>query len=553
MTKRITAWAVPILVVAVVAAWLAWIRGPQPDLGPAPPGAEETAARLLRVVQGAAEGDPADPGAVEGTWYVTAYTSDGRRPVTARVAGSPETWAAPLLRLKNPSFQVDLAIEPTPAARTALGGRGLDVGLDGWIEEDGTIHLPVEFLMAGTRKGELAAFIEEHPGKPLRTFSWIADETGEPARMIRHSLDPGEITPELLRERCDLGGDYLADHVARRGRYDYVWKARSGKLGSGYNLLRHAGTTYSMYQLYNHTGQQRHYDAAGEALEYLRRKRHFAQGDPSRCFEVAGEKVKLGGAGLTLLALVEHAIADPDEAEWEWMHCLAEHIVHQTTESGYMESFYTDSGRFKWSDHKSIYYPGEALLGLVRLYEIDPNSRWLETAVRGSDFLVHERWNSLGLELQTPPDAWLIQALEVLHRSVPDPAYAEYAFSIAEVLTNTQLVGDGAPVDLYGGRVAVRFPHVISTGSRGEGMSAAARLERRVRPGETYYLDRLRANSTYSLRNQYTAPMLFGMKRPHRSLGGFRDAPDAPEIRIDGVQHNLSGLLGLLELLEETP
>ena len=553
MRGRIIGVAAPLAVVLLAFAGLSWVRGPQPDLGPAPEGAEDTARVLLDAIQAFSEGRTEDPGEVDGTWYVTAYTADGRRPVTALVDGSIESWAAPMRRLRNPRFQVDLAIEPVPAARTALGGRGLDVGLDGWIENDGTIHLPVEFLLEGKRKHQLATFMKEHPGRPLRTFAWLPTTAGEPARMIRHSIDPGELTPALLRERCDLGGDYLADHVGRRGRYDYAWKPRSGKLGSGYNLLRHAGTTYSLYQLYNVTGRENHYEAASEALEYLRRKRDFAQDDPGRCFEVAGQKVKLGGAGLTLLALVEQAIAKPDEAEWEWMHCLAEHIVHETTESGYMESFYTDDGRFKWSDHKSIYYPGEALLGLVRLYEIDPNQRWLDTAVRGTDFLVHERWNSLGLELQIPPDAWLIQELEVLHRHVPDPAYAEYAFAIGDVLTRTQLVHDNTPPDLYGGRVSVRFPHVISTGSRGEGMSAVARLERRVRPGGTFFLERLKANSYYALRNQYTEPMLFGMRRPDRALGGFRDAPDAPEIRIDGVQHNLSGLLGLIEMLEETP
>jgi hypothetical protein len=190
------------------------------------------------------------------------------------------------------------------------------------------------------------------------------------------------------------------------------------------------------------------------------------------------------------------------------------------------------------------------LLGLVRLYEIDPDPRWQETAVRAADYLVHDRWTALGMELQVPPDAWLIQALEVLHGQVPDDAYADYAFEIAEVLTRPQLDGPGTPEDLYGGRVATRLPHVVSTGSRGEGMAAAARIEQRLSPGATHYLEHLRANSTYALRNQYTEPLLFGLRQPDEALGGFRNAPDDPKIRIDGVQHNLSGLLGLLDLLE---
>ena len=81
-------------------------------------------------------------------------------------------------------------------------------------------------------------------------------------------------------------------------------------------------------------------------------------------------------------------------------------------------------------------------------------------------------------------------------------------------------------------------------------MAAAAKLERRLRPDETFYLERLTANSTYALRNQYTEPILFGLSRPEKALGGFRNSPVEAEIRIDGVQHNLTGLLGLLELRE---
>ncbi len=546
-------WLISLALAAAVLFVPRYLRGPQPEKRPPAPVDTETAGRLLTVTRAfLINGSKAQAlPATQGSWYVSSYPVNGGRRVTVSVAGPVGQWAEPLRGAWPGRLQVDRAIANPPPARSWLRGYDLDIGLDGWIEDDGRVHLPVSFLLARFTRPALAKFIGEHPGRPLRTYAWVKGPAG-PIWMLRQSVDPGPLTPELLRRRCNLGGDYLARHLKPDNRFHYIWDAIKGHEVHDYNLLRHAGTAYSMFQLYNVTHRKNHYQAAVKSLLFLRSRLAYATGDRSRCFlvEQPSRKVKLGGAGLALVALVEQAKAHPEHAATEWMHCLANHIVSQADDTGYMESFYTDGGRYPWSDHKSSYYQGEALLGLVRLHQLEPNQRWLNTAVKTAKYLIERRWTALGLEFMVPPDAWLAQALQELYQFVPNKSYADYTFKIGMVMTRQQMRGKDVPVDLRGARIQPGFPSVVATGSRGEGLAAVAKLERQLRPGQGHFLAGLLANSHYALRNQYTAPILFGLNRPGLALGGFRSAPNDPQIRIDGVQHNISGLLGLLELLE---
>jgi hypothetical protein len=260
--------------------------------------------------------------------------------------------------------------------------------------------------------------------------------------------------------------------------------------------------------------------------------------------------VPLGGAGLSLLALVEQARARPQDADHAFMRCLAEHILHETDPDGAMRSFYFEPDRFVRPDYRVMYYPGEATLALARYAKLEGEARWRDGALLAARYLVQDRWVALGIRVEVPPDCWLIQALDELEPLAADPALADYAFAIGRVLSRDQLVGEDAPDDGRGGPIGPDEGSVLSAGARGEGFAAAARLERRLRPGETHFFERLTAFARFALRYQYTEPILFGLASPERALGGFRSSPVGHSIRIDGVQHNVSGLVGLLELLE---
>jgi hypothetical protein len=390
----------------------------------------------------------------------------------------------------------------------------------------------------------------------VRTRAWVESKRGGgplvPTQRGNTDLPP--IDAALLRERIAIAGDYLTRETNEAGKITYDYQADTDTLGKGYNILRHAGTAYSMMQAYRIDPDPATLEAVKRAVGYYRRKMKEDDNHPGEWFVLDGRRAKLGGVGLGLCMFVELEKAAPGSVDMERVLGMARHIERMQLPSGEFLSFYDWHGKGV-TRRKSIYYSGEAILGLVRVYELTGDEHWLDVAEKGADFLVNERWKSLGVRFYVPPDAWLTQALEELDRFRPDDARARYALSLGEVIARNKIMDpEGAPADFVGADVARlhALPNAATAGAFGEALSAAARLEARRFPSETRYRDWAMKNAEFQLRNQFVEANSWYLPNPERAHGGFRLRQDNAEIRNDYVQHNLSGLFGLLDLLDET-
>lgn len=380
---------------------------------------------------------------------------------------------------------------------------------------------------------------------------------GAPARPSQRGNVPGpESTVEVVRNSIAIAADYLARETDSTGRFTYRYEAHKDTNGPSYNMLRHAGTAYSMFQTYRLTGDEEVFAAASRAMTYFRARMMEDKGLPGVWFilDPGGKRkrAKLGGAGLGLLAFVEMEKARPGSSDYEAMFGLARHIERSQLPHGEFESFWNWDGKER-TDRKSTFYPGEAILGLVRLHQLTGQARWLDVAERGADYLVNERFKALGLRVYVPPDAWLLQALEELDRERPAKHRQRYAFSVSNSIARHKLMDpETAPPDLLGGDVGglQSLPLAANSGSYGEALTAGARLEKRVRPGETTHQGYAATNLTMQFRNQFTEANDWFLPNPARAHGGFRFRPNDHEIGNDVVQHNISGLVGMLQLMD---
>ncbi len=379
-----------------------------------------------------------------------------------------------------------------------------------------------------------------------RESAWLSNGPGERVVPLFRASSPVErVSADDILAACRVGGDFLIKIQQPNGKWYYGYDAGKDDLDKvDYNLLRHAGTTYSLYQLYDATREPRYLDAANAGLRWLRTVIEADPADPERFFVREPHNIKLGGAGLALMAYVEKRKVAGWEGDDERIAAgLARHCLLAQKDDGSFRDYHGIPG-VTAKTRRSIYYPGEAMLGLIRYHQIFPERADILDAVRrAADHLIDDRWTIFGLRFNVPPDAWLMLALEELHEADPNPTYADYCFRIARGMAFEQL-GPKWGLDHAGGYYPAP-PQVTPAGSRSEGLTAAWLLAKRL--GDEDAAGRIRrtveASARFQVERVIRADFASLYPAPPRALGVFRHSPVSNAMRIDYNQHNISGLL----------
>ncbi len=474
-------------------------------------------------------------------------------------------------RLEAARIKVDVggASRPVPLAVLSYLRLVVDPGRDGFLARHGddTAAFPPSWVVERTwwKLDGALRYLRAVLGGPdvdldlalFRTRAFVEGVPEEPGPLpvFRATVLLPELTSGAVYQSIKTAGEYLARMVGPDGRYCYTYFSGLDRCDSAYNLLRHAGTTYSLYQAYREVGDPAMLEAAERAAGWLRRQVRPVRDDPARVYLIEGKRAKLGAVGLGLLALIEREKAVGDGKDRALLEKMGNFVLGQQREDGFLESWFDWGPGADVPRTNSIYYPGEALLGLVRLHGIDPRQRWLDAAIKSARFLALERWRWAGIELYVPVDAWLTQALAELHEQVQDPVLEDYTYELIEVTDVTQLRADeGAAPDLAGGPAfGFILPGVTPAGSRTEGLTAAYWMAQRAgHRDRAAWIKRLAYEAArFQIHHQFRAANSYFLPNPARALGGFRSRPDKLDVRIDYVQHNLTGLLGVLRMLRE--
>jgi len=381
----------------------------------------------------------------------------------------------------------------------------------------------------------------------FRTTSFMKDETG--FREVSRGRNAISYSKEDLENASKRTARYLAGMVEPSGRFVYRYDPLEDRKLGGYNILRHAGTLYSMLEYCQVTRDTKVLEAARRALDYLLEQIHTIRrnGVEMACVVEDGE-VKLGGNGLGALAVSKYIELTGDREHLPVLQKLCEWMVYVQDTSGRFVIHKRDFPDGPVSDFRSSYYPGEAIFGLMRTFEIDGDSRWLEAADAAARYLITVRDRGLR-DIQLPHDHWLLYGLNELYRHKKDSLFSNHAFRIAGAIMGAQN-RNLAAAEWNGGFGF--HPRSTPAATRMEGLGAGYRIALAAgnRKQQEALIESLQLGNAFLIRTVIGPSWAMYMKNPARAVGGVRKSLENFEIRIDYVQHSLSAFLSMLSILE---
>lgn len=342
---------------------------------------------------------------------------------------------------------------------------------------------------------------------------------------------------------------YLTKAVSRDGRFDYIYQPELNKQVDDYNLVRHYGTIIALLEAYQELKDPDLLAAAKRAFGYGELSLgQWTQGGEKVPCVIDARIVSLGGNALAALAYAKYIEVTGDKKELDRLRGFGRALIASLREDGSFVHYQRFPDGLVLTD-ECEFFPGEAVLALLRINRVDPNPQWVNAAERAAKHLILVRDKDATL-LKLPHDHWLLYSLNELYRVRKNELYMAHELKLAEAVWRTQ---QRAPkyTDWTGGYSTP--PGSTPAAVRTEGLMAAYLLFRDHgrRDDAADALEACVYAVAFQLQCQFRGDNAMYFQDPARCLGAFRESLTSANIRMDFVQHHLLGILTLYRVMKE--
>lgn len=357
-------------------------------------------------------------------------------------------------------------------------------------------------------------------------------------------VSTNEVDYGLIEHSLLLSGLYILNNQNDDGSLEYLYYPSEHRFSSLNNMIRQFMTTIALAEMHKFTNNNNYKEAFSKNIKF--NLDNYYTEDNGFGIIFFDNEAKLGAAAFAIISILKN----DNEHYNNPLNNLIKTVefLHNETD-GSFRTFYIPEER----NDNQYFYPGEAMLALMMLYEKTGNQEYLSMVKRSFDY-----YSVYYMDKMNPAFIpWHTQALYLLYQETKNRTYADYIFKINDWLLLIQEKKCDNPKHLgrfydpehneYG------VPHASSTAVYVEGLSYAYRLAKEFNDGERMQSYRgamlLGARSLIEL--QFKNKDVRGREDAHIIFGGIRTSTDTDEIRIDNNQHAIMAFLGILDTLSK--
>lgn len=354
----------------------------------------------------------------------------------------------------------------------------------------------------------------------------------------------GRFDKDTALRVVSTGAEYLSMQIGLDGKFDYGVYAASGKEIAGYNILRHTTSIWSLLCAYRLTGDKFLLLQAESAIGYMINNTMYkypcGEGRDNAVYlaDKTHDEVKIGGNAVAVIVLTEYMkLTGTDK-----YRKLAIELGN-----GILELFDERDGSFfhvlrypslaPRDKYRTVYYDGETVFALCRLFGLTTQSRFIEAAKAAADRFIREDYTQYA-------DHWVAYAMNELTKYLPREKYLNFA--LKNVVCNLEKIyAQPTTYHTYLELLCVAFETYSRVKEKGLKCGFAEEVDaRRFAEVIFHRADFMLGGYGYP---EYV--MYFAM--PSEQLGSFFIRHDAYRTRIDDVQHFCSAYYSLYRNYEK--
>ncbi len=366
---------------------------------------------------------------------------------------------------------------------------------------------------------------------------WNGDSDWEPPTYFDDS-----VVDSKLEECAFYAGDNLVFSQSCNGRYRYIYDTEHDLYNdSDYSIVRHAGATYGLLDLYKEVEQDIYLEAGVKGLDYLCAFNRII--DLNTWAINYDLEMNIGTVSLAILGMVRYWEATDDEKYNIYVEKYSNFIVSQQNSDG---SF---AGKYG-TDEEDRYYSGEAFFALSLAYDMLEKERYLDAMEKALKYY----WSADYEYNDSAFIPWASSGCAKWYELTENSDFLDFCFEMTDLQILRQNLIDN--YDELGNKLYgyLKAP-TVNTGVYLEGIGDALRVAKTVDDiiRVKKYHDCLKAGVEWELSLQFRDVEQLGV--PNKAFGGFHrgfTVEDAYLVRIDYNQHAISAILRGLREFNET-